>query len=93
MNIQFYMNPDNQFWYLSKNSKLSHTFHSKAKLESLTLNKEDLSPPQLKYMYEMHRLAIPPSSIAEIMTRLVNKQHKKGEFFTSTIRNISRDMQ
>ena len=93
MNIQFFMCPHLGYWYLNQKSNLQHSFHAPVDPNGSLLNKDNLNQTQMDMISEMYNVGIPASSIAEIMSNLVNKEGKSGEFIASTIRNITNDMQ
>ena len=93
MNINFFISPHDGYWYLNKNSNMQHSFHFLLNEDSSLLNKDNLNQTQMDMIHEMYNIGIPDSSIAEIMSNLVNKSGTKGEFSASTIRNITTERQ
>ena len=52
------------------------------------LTQNDLSSSQMNYLQLMYDQGVPQSTIADIMSQVVNKDEKNDEFISSTIRNI-----
>ena len=93
MNIKvFYCNFD-ECWYLLSSSHLEHRFHPEEDVDTNLLNEADLSENQFNYMRVMYDKGVSPQTIANIMSEVLNKSGKSGEFLAKTIRNINEKCQ
>ena len=93
MNIEVsYCNFD-ECWYLLSSSHLEHRFHPEQDVDTDLLNEADLSENQFNYIRVMYEKGVSPQTIPNIMSKVVSKSGKSGEFLAQTIRNINEKCQ
>lgn len=88
-----YMSKRSGKWYLKTTSSLTHTFHPPIEDDANQLEEKDMNEEQHKYMRLMFDSGIGNQTIANIMTEVLNKQGKKGEFLAQTIKNMNEKCQ
>jgi len=93
MNIKVFFCDYDQYWYLLSSSNLAHRFHPEQDEDTDLLNEADLSENQFNYMRVMYEKGVAPQTIANIMSEVLNKSGKSGEFLAQTIRNINEKCQ
>ena len=77
-----------QCLYLRTDSNFHHSYHAEDFPDASLLNENDINEESFDFMKLMFNNGIQDATIAIIMTELLNKQGKPGEFLASTIRNI-----
>ena len=75
-------------YFLRSDSCMQHRFHGELEPETNLLNESDLDKEDMDYMKLMFDSNVAPQTIANIMSSIVNKKGKPGEFLASTIQNI-----
>ena len=73
-------------WYMLSSSHLEHCFYPEQHLDTDLLNEADLSENQFNYMHIMYEKGVSPQIIASIMSEVLNKSGKSGEFLAQTIK-------
>ena len=70
---------------------MEHRFHPEEHLDTDLLNEADLSENQFNYMHLMYDKGkgVSPQTITSIMSKVLNKSGKSGEFLDQTIKNIN----
>ena len=88
MSIRVFILAHSGIWYLHKKGNLHHTFHQPKVVESSLLSETGISSYQLNHLQLIYENGMPRSSIADIMSQVVNKDGTPGEFIASTIKHI-----
>lgn len=71
---------------------MQHDYHHELHEDATLLSKKDLKSDQLDFLELMYDNGVTSSTIANIMSTVVNKNGGKGEFIPSTINNITKEM-
>ena len=81
-------------WYfMNEKSKFKHSYHGQVDVESTQLNESHMDEEDLNYLQLMSQQGVPPQTIANIMSTVVNNKGQGGEFLASTIKTISQKAQ
>ena len=72
---------------------MEHRFHPEEHLGTDLLNEADLSENPFNYMRLIYDKGVSPQTIASIMSEVLNKSGKLGEFLAQTIKNINEKCQ
>ena len=80
-------------WFLMPDCDFHHCFHLPEEPDASLLNESDLSEDNLEYMRLMFNAGVGDQTVANIMTQMLNKQGRPGEFLASTIQNIHTNCQ
>ena len=62
-------------------------------MNSNLFDEDDLNDDQMNYLRLMCESGVSDQTVANIMTNVMNKAGKQGEFLSSTIRNINKKCQ
>ena len=91
MNIKIFYSEFDCCWYLSSSSQLEHRFHPEKYPRTDLLKQADLSENQCSYLCLgiMYDEGISNQTIANIMSAVLDKSGKSGEFLVDTIKNIN----
>ena len=81
-------------WYFMNDlSSFEHSYHGEVDVESTQLDESHMDEEDLNYLQLMSQQGIPPQTIANIMSTVVNEKGQSGEFLASTIKSISQKAQ
>ena len=79
------------YWYLDSKSNLNHSFHPPTMIDGkCSISPGDLNEPQVDFMKEMFCMGISNTSIASIMTNVLNKDGKDGALLVRTVHTLNR---
>ena len=93
MNVRIDMSLFDGSWYFNSSSNFNHSYHGEDDPDISLLNESDLNDQQSNMMRLMFEQGIKDQTIANIMSSVLNKDGKPGEFLASTIRNINEKTQ
>ena len=80
-------------WFFKSDSILQHSYHGRVDTNATACNENDLTDDDMDLLNIMYNSSVSNQIIANIMTQRLNKRGVKGEFLTSTIKNISNKTQ
>ena len=86
--IRLEKDDNTQRWWLMSEGNLHHNDHPPLREEARLAGESNLTPDQMKFIMQMCDHNVCPSTISDIMTKLVGK-----EFTADTIANIGRKVQ
>ena len=84
---------DTGLWYLSEDSVLEHLFHSRIEKQDSHFSEENLDDNQQNFVVRMYQEGVHPTTIANIMTSILNEKGLNGQFLPSAMKNMTRRMQ
>ena len=86
--LKVVMDTATNHWWLMSDSHIEHSHHPPVNKEAQKGSSSDITPEQMKFVMQMYRNSIPPSTMSHIMSNLVGK-----EFTADTISNLTKKCQ
>jgi len=93
MTVRFMMSVKSGNWYLNMSSNFKHSYHAAECADSTLLNKTAMNHEEMNFLKLMYENGVVNSTLADIMTKVMNKGGKQGEFLSSTMQNVTTKIQ
>jgi len=93
MNARIFMAKGSGAWYLHVSSVFQHEFYPHEDPETTTLSQEDMDEKQFDFLKLLFENSVNNTALAKIMSGILNDDGQQGEFLTSTVKNITNNIQ
>lgn len=93
MHVRLLMSVKSGNWFLNMSSNFKHSNHPPEHADSTLLNESDMNQEEMNFLKLMYENGVVNSTLADIMTKVLNDGGKKGEFLTSTMKNVTTKLQ